>query len=181
MSEFDEDKHGRDAKGRFSTGGSALSMWADKRAPRLAGFLYDKVDKQGGASYRPGGKPSEREPKTGFMVAVPIEKGLNHVIDIRAMANRIPHPTRSELKKEVVGHFTEWLQKALPALKDMPGHFLGPWLQKDDAGNPIALHLDGSQQIADRDKAVQAGKDRNQIEVWDVVKGEGISTGGTGK
>jgi hypothetical protein len=181
MSEFDEDKHGRDAKGRFSTGGSALSMWADKRAPRLAGFLYDKVGKQGGASYRPGGKASEREPKTGFMVAVSTDKGLNRVIDIGAITHRTPPPSASEVKKEVIGHFTEWLQKALPALEHEPGHFLGLWLQKDDAGNLIGLHLDGSQQIADRDKAVQAGKDRNQIEVWDVVKGEGISTGGTGK
>lgn len=182
MSEFDEDKHPRDARGRFGTG-SALGAWADKTAKdreRLFSVaLYNKADKSGGFSYRPGGKPKERVPTTGYMTAVATDKGMNHVIQVASMD---AHSTKEQVKKEFVAQVNKWLQKALPALNAMPGHFLGGWFQKTDDKDkaPVALHLDVAEHFADRDKAIQAGRDRNQMEVWDVVKGEGISTGGTG-
>lgn len=36
-------------------------------------------------------------------LSVPKERGLNHVIDIKEMANRDPPPTATQLKKEIVG------------------------------------------------------------------------------
>lgn len=43
------------------------------------------------------------------------------------------------------------------------------------------LYLDLGQVYADRDAAIAAGIERNQIAIWDVAKGEEIPTGGTGQ
>ena len=56
-----------------------------------------------------------------------------------------------------------------------PGATLGLWTNK--AGKTF---LEVSQNIEDRDAAVNAGKARNQIAIWDVKSAE-IPTSGTGK
>lgn len=57
-----------------------------------------------------------------------------------------------------------------------PGATLGGWTNKAES----KTYLDVSQNINDREAAVNAGKARNQIAIWDVKSAE-IPTGGTGK
>jgi hypothetical protein len=57
-----------------------------------------------------------------------------------------------------------------------PGATFGGWTNKAES----KIYLDVSQNINDREAAVNAGKARNQIAIWDVKSAE-ISTGGTGK
>jgi hypothetical protein len=167
---FDEDAHPRDDQGKFTSGGGGLSS-------RIAGPLVSRATKQGGFSYRPGAKA----PKTGYMVSLPTTAGLNHVVDIQELAKRDPPPTEKELREEVRDRVKKWLDKTLPAVQSKPEHYLGGWMQKDDKGTPQALHLDVSQRFDDRDKATAAGRERNQLAIWHLDKGEEIPTGGTGK
>lgn len=115
------------------------------------------------------------------MVSVPKERGLNHVIDIKEMANRDPPPTATQLKKEIVGEVHDWLEKTLPAIKDDKDHYLGGWMERHEGGAPVALHLDVSQRFTSKDEAIKAGKARNQMAIWHLDKSEEISTGGTGR
>jgi hypothetical protein len=57
-----------------------------------------------------------------------------------------------------------------------PGATLGGWTNKAASKS----YLDVSQNINDREAAVNAGKARNQIAIWDVKSAE-IPTDGTGK
>jgi hypothetical protein len=57
-----------------------------------------------------------------------------------------------------------------------PGATLGGWTNKAES----KIYLDVSQNINDREAAVNAGKARNQIAIWDVKSAE-IPTGGSGK
>ena len=57
-----------------------------------------------------------------------------------------------------------------------PGATLGGWTNKAES----KTYLDVSQNINDREAAVNAGKARNQIAIWDVKSAE-IPTGGSGK
>ncbi len=57
-----------------------------------------------------------------------------------------------------------------------PGATLGGWTNKAES----KTYLDVSQNINDREAAVNAGKARNQIAIWDVKSAE-IPSGGTGK
>jgi hypothetical protein len=160
-----EEDHPRDEAGRFGSGGG------------IARTLTEKAVKKGGFSYRPG----EGAPKDGFMVSLPTSAGVNHVVDIKAIASRNPPPSRAQLKTELAGHVREWLKKAMPVARGSADHFLGGWVQKDEKTNrPVALHLDISERHTDRDLAIQHGRERNQMSVWDVAKGEEIPTGGTG-
>jgi len=187
MADFDDDKHPRDEHGRFSSGGSALGKWADKRAVQagrlFAGALLNKANKEGGFSYRPGGAPKERVPTTGYMVSVPVKEGLNHVIDVDELAKN--STSLAGLNKEIKGRVEKWLSKAMPAIEKRSDHFLGGWMERHNegeprAGEPKALHLDVSERFKDKDKAFSAGKERNQKAIWHLDKGEEISTGGTG-
>ena len=183
------DDQPRDEHGRFSSGGggSDIGKWADKRssqAQRLfAGALLNKANKEGGFSYRPGGVPKERVPKTGFMVSVPVKEGLNHVVNIDELAKN--SKSLDGLQKEIRGRVEKWLGKAMPGIEKRSDHFLGGWMERHNegephAGEPKALHLDVSERFKDKDKAISAGKERNQKAIWHLDKGEEISTGGTG-
>lgn len=144
---------------------------------RIAEPLVARATAQGGFSYRPGAK----SPKTGFMVSLPTTAGANHVIDIESMAHRDPPPSEKELRAEVSGRVRDWLRSTLPSVQKNPDHYLGGWLQKGDDGKPVALHLDVSQRFTDHDKATAAGRDRNQIAIWNLDEGKEIPTGGSGK
>lgn len=68
--------------------------------------------------------------------------------------------------------------------------FLGAWHQKSrwlDDGTEVPLpeseqvvHLDVTDQVASRSRAVSLGRRRNQISIWDVANFDEIPTGGTG-
>jgi len=54
-------------------------------------------------------------------------------------------------------------------------NYLGAWLYEGQ------VYLDVSECVSDIDDAVNAGIERNQIAVWDVVAGAEIATGGNGE
>jgi hypothetical protein len=149
----------------------------EKVAERIAGPLASRAAAKGGFSFRPGSK----SPKTGYMVSLPTKEGMNHVVDIHEMASRNPPPSEKELRAEVGKRVHDWLTSVLPKVQSKDEHYLGGWMQKDDKGSPVALHLDVSQRFTDRDKATSAGRERNQLSIWHLDKGEEIPTGGTGK
>jgi hypothetical protein len=90
---------------------------------------------------------------------------------------------RAEVKAKVKEAVTAWLKKSLPKVADKPDHYLGGWHEKTEGGTPVALHLDVSQRFAtkDKDAALKAGRERNQLAVWHIEKGHEIDTGGTGR
>lgn len=192
MPEFDEEAHPRDERGRFGPGGSgsAAKLWAEKkRAAAMAGPLADKAEREGGFTVKPGASKSERTPSSGVMVSRDPKEGLGHVVEIRDMAKKMaerdPPPTEAQVRAEIRAHVHEqvqkWLEKSLPAVAGKGDHYLGGWFERDSSGSPIALHLDVSQRFEDRDKAISAGRERNQLAVWDIGKMEEVSTGGTGR
>jgi len=180
MSDF-ADKHPRDEHGRFTSGGGELGLWATSRAPKTAGSLLQRAEKAGGYSYR----PDDPHPTTGYMVSLPTSAGANHVVDIKEMMSRTPPPTRAEARAELKKQIAGFLKANLPKLQSMPkDHYLGGWVERhngDKDGTPIAMHFDISQRMPDREKALQAGRERNQLAVWHLDKQEEISTGGTGR
>ena len=56
------------------------------------------------------------------------------------------------------------------------GSYLGLWHNQADG----KVYFDVSENIMDRATAIQAGRDRDQISIWDVANLEEINTGGTG-
>lgn len=79
---------------------------------------------------------------------------------------------------------------------DGEGNFFGVWFDNDENiydtdGNVTGTKpeaernpryfLDVSQNVADRQEAIDLGVERNQVAIWDVIKQESISTGGTGE
>lgn len=178
------DDHGMWTKG----GGRDARSWAAK----FAGPLANKAEKDGGFTYRPGAPKNARIPTDGIMVSRAPSEGQGHVVEIAKMAeaaaSRENPPTAAALRAEVVTKTRDavkaWLAKAVPNIQKLgPDHYLGGWFEKDDKGNPVALHLDVSQRFdpKDREKALSAGRARNQLAVWDIGKMEEIKTGGTGR
>ena len=188
MPGFEEEQHPRDDHGRFSSEGGGggkkpkgLALWAKKHAGQQAEPLLERAEKTGGFSYRPAKKKDSRSPTSGYMVSRDPKEKVGHVIEIEQMANREPPPTREALRKEIKDQVKKWLAKSLPTVKGKSDHFLGGWYERNKDGTPKALHLDISQQFKDKDQAIQAGRSRNQLAIWDVKKGEEIETGGTGR
>jgi hypothetical protein len=57
----------------------------------------------------------------------------------------------------------------------LPNLYVGGWLSDG------IVYLDLSENIQDRETAIQAGIERNQIAIWDIVNQCEIPTGGTGE
>lgn len=163
--DWDEAKHPRAANGQFGEGGSG----------ETAAKLTEQAFASGGFTYR----PDKDAPKDGYLVSLHKDDGFNHVVDIKEIAKQTG--TFSEIKAKVSAQIKEHLDKTLDHLGQNPDHFFGGYVEKDDHGSPVALHLDVNEHHADRDKAVASGVARNQISVWDVAKSEEIKTGGTGR
>lgn len=185
MGEWDEGAHLRDESGRFGSGGD-LKKWAEKRAGRYASPMADKVQREGGFTYKPHTElGKERVPKEGIMVSRPVSEKLGHVVELAKMAHRDPPPTKQEMRTEIRASVKTWLEKALPAARMLgPDHYVGGWMETDKkSGDVIAMHFDVSQKFdtKDRQKAIDTGKARNQAAIWHIEKGEEIDTGGTGR
>lgn len=67
-----------------------------------------------------------------------------------------------------------FVQQNDSVFKENSNMYIGAWT---DSGK---LWLEPSENIQDREQAVALGTDRDQIAIWDNVKGEEISTGGSG-
>jgi predicted ABC-type ATPase len=174
--EWNEGDHPRDEKGRFGSGGALTSA-----AGKLAGPLAAQAA-AGGFTYRPGSKA----PTAGIMVSRAPSEDMGHVVEIGKMLDASPRPSAGEVRAMVTKDVAAWLRdKGLPAIAKLgPDHYLGGYAEHDKQTRAlVALHFDVSQHFsdADRAKAIQTGRDRNQISVWDVAKMEEIPTGGTGR
>lgn len=99
--------------------------------------------------------PQGETPKGGYMVSVPGSR----IISAR------------EDPQHVIDEFARANAEALKT----PGTYIGSW---KNAGKN---YFDVSHNISDRNAAIQAGRARNQIAIFDVKRGREISTGGTGK
>jgi len=124
------------------------------------------------------------------MVSRAPTEGHGHVVEAKALVDKMVAEGKgaAEINKAVADHALKavksWLEKAGKAIQKLgPDHYLGGWVEKDKGGRPVALHLDVSQRFQERHKerAVKAGRERNQLAVWHVSKGEEIATGGTGR
>lgn len=101
-------------------------------------------------------KPSTGQmPKSGYMVSMP---GHTQII---------PHAT-----PDLVAAYANEHSGAL----QQQGAHIGGWTDKASG----KTYLDVSHNIRNKNAAIQAGRARNQIAIWDVKNGREINTGGDG-
>jgi hypothetical protein len=100
-------------------------------------------------------------PATGYQVAL---QGRGTVIDATV------HNDHEALLNAV----HDMVEKNQDVLKPGGKFYIGGW---SEGGK---LYLDVSERMSARAAAVQAGKDRNQISIWDNARKQEIQTGGTG-
>lgn len=127
---------------------------------RSTGNAIDQAFTRGGFTVKAIGLP--HEPKTGYVVAQ--NPKLGAVIE---NAKTMP---RAELKKK--------LKEYIKINKDVlsqDGMYLGLWF------NEGKLYLDVPSVIMDKDQAIQAGRDSDQIAIWDIANQMEIPTGGSGE
>lgn len=126
----------------------------------LSQSITDRVRENGGLSVS---MVDGSEPTEGFMVA----KGgkQSAVLD----ADEFYDPARGY----------QALSSFLQANRELSqGAYLGLW---DNSAGDGKVYLDVSENIMDREAAILAGRERDQISIWDVANFEEIDTGGTGK
>ncbi len=150
----DVSKHGshdQSSHGNWATGGVSTG---------LTQSVLDRVKANGGLSVnmRDGSEPTK-----GYMVASPVKKAP--IVD----ADDFYDPVKG---RKILADFVKANKKDLGGGKK----YLGLWHNKDDN----KVYLDVSQNVQDRGRAVELGRQRNQISIWDVVNFEEIGTGGTG-
>jgi hypothetical protein len=144
---------GNDGNGSHSNGVNSVGR----------NFFNEKVletirNNPGGFSITPQGE----QPSAGYMVSVPNRTQIVSEADLRGPAGR-----------EILDNYGRQHADVL----NQPGMHVGGWTDKDSG----KTYLDVSENIRDRERAVQAGRERNQIAIWDVGKGEEVRTGGTGE
>lgn len=128
--------------------------------PEVAASILERVKANGGLSVN---MLDGSEPTSGFMVA----KG-GDIGDI-VPADKFFDPVEGP---KALGSFLKANRDTLTK-----GSYLGLWHNTED-GN---VYLDVSDNILDRGTAERAGRDRNQISIWDVANFQEINTGGTGE
>ena len=168
--------HDAQTKGRSGPSYQGPSWQGANKPGGESVAVGDRSDDAGDFRYRPGATV----PKDGFMVSLPPSNGLNHIVDSKSIAS---HATSEKaLREDARARLTAHLEKTAAFVQSHPGHFVGGYVEKDDhTGKPVALHLDVSEHIPDQDKAVAAGRARNQISIWDLKNQRETKTGGTGR
>lgn len=126
------------------------------------GYALDKAFASGGITIKATGLPNE--PTKGYVVAEHEEVG-----DVIENAKGL---SRTELKQRLKG----FIKKNINLLSE-DEMCLGLWLNNSNG----SLYMDVSSVKADRDLAIQAGIDHDQIAIWDIENGVEIQTGGSGK
>lgn len=126
-----------------------------------------RATEQGGSTFQPmaGGK-GIIQPKAGFVVAV--DPADNHPGVIPADVAK----DRTKLKAAMA----KWLDEAAPAQAKNPDYHFGTWVDPDTG----IVYFDIVEVMQDRAKAEAAGRDRNQIAIWDLANQAEIKTGGSG-
>lgn len=129
-------------------------------SPKVAASILERVKANGGLSVN---MLDGSEPTSGYMVA----KG-GDIGDI-VPADKFFDPKEGP---KALGSFMKANRDTLTK-----GSYLGLWHNTED-GN---VYLDVSDNILDRGTAERAGRERNQISIWDVANFQEINTGGTGE
>lgn len=146
--------HDQSSHGRRGGGGSSLTLDAG-----VAQSIVERVRANGGLSVS---MVDGSEPTEGFMVA----KGgkQSAIVDADEFYDPVKGP--------------EAMSSFLKGNRELgEGAYLGLWHNQADG----KVYLDVSENIMDRATAIAAGRDRDQISIWDVANFEEIDTGGTGK
>ncbi len=128
--------------------------------PAVASSILDRVRVNGGLSVN---MVDGSEPTTGFMVA----KGKQYGRIVKA-----EDFYDSERGPEILYQYMKANKSDLATGKN----YLGLW--HNTADNQV--YLDVSENIQDRERATSAGRERDQISIWDVANFAEIDTGGTG-
>ena len=128
--------------------------------PGVAASILERFKAAGGLSVN---MLDGSEPTSGFMVAKGGTKGA--IVDSGEFFDQGGGAT----------HLASFLKTYRTDLTK--GSYLGLWNNTQDA----KVYLDVADNIQDRQKAITAGKRRNQISIWDVANFEEINTGGTGE
>ena len=138
----------------------------DTRDNPVADEAARLVDRSGGATFRPNAKGTGViQPTEGFVVAVPSQDNHPAIIDAATVKDRAKF--KAELER--------WLIEAEAYRAKNPNYHFGFWA--DDTGT---VYLDITEVLPDRAAAEQAGRERDQIAIWDLAAGTEIPTGGTG-
>lgn len=128
--------------------------------PAVASSIMERVRANGGLSVN---MVDGSEPTTGFMVA----KGRQFGRIVKA-----EDFYDSERGPEILYQYMKANKSDLATGKN----YLGLW--HNTADNQV--YLDVSENIQDRERATSAGRERDQISIWDVANFAEIDTGGTG-
>lgn len=146
--------HDQSTHGRRGGGGSSLTLDAG-----VAQSIVERVRANGGLSVS---MVDGSEPTEGFMVA----KGgkQSAIVDADEFYDPVKGP--------------EAMSSFLKGNRELSeGAYLGLWHNQADG----KVYLDVSENIMDRATAIAAGRERDQISIWDVANFEEIDTGGTGQ
>lgn len=84
--------------------------------------------------------------------------------------------TKGANPKEVEYQLKRWYRQNLGVVRARKNRYMGGW--QDSKGR---IHIDVSENMSNKRKAVAAGKKRNQMAIFDLQTFEDIPTGGTGK
>lgn len=145
--------HDQKSHGRRGSGGSSLTLDAG-----VAQSIVERVRANGGLSVS---MVDGSEPTGGFMVA----KGgkQSAIVDADEFYDPVKGPAA--------------MSSFLKENRELgEGSYLGLWHNQADG----KVYFDVSENIMDRATAIRAGRDRDQISIWDVANLEEINTGGTG-
>ena len=129
--------------------------------PSVAASVLERVKANGGLSVN---MVDGSEPTSGYMVAKGGTKGT--ILEAEEFFDPAKGPA-------ALSAFVKEYRADLGSGKS----YLGLWHNTADG----KVYLDVSDNIMDRDRAVRAGKRRNQISIWDVANFQEIQTGGTGE
>lgn len=145
--------HGSDPRGTHASGILNATKQVVLRPQAIAHVLQNP----GGGSVSPKGKI----PGSGYMVS---QSGRTRFVSESDLAD----PVKSKaILQQYATENSDVLSKS--------GSHIGWW--KDEKGT---THLDVSNNIKNRNKAISSGVSRNQKAIWDLNKNREIATGGTG-
>ena len=143
--------HDQKTHGNWATGGMGAGV---------ADSILLRVRENGGLSVN---MVDGSEPTSGYMVAKGAQFGS--VVSADDFYDPIKGP-------KILADYFKKHKKELGRGKN----YLGLWHNKDDG----QVYLDVSENIQDRERAISAGQNQDQISIWDVTNFAEIETGGTG-
>lgn len=140
---------------------SSHGNWATGRmGAGVATSILERVRENGGLSVN---MVDGSEPTTGYMVAKGAKYGA--IVDAEDFYDPIKGP-------KALADYMKKHKSELGGGKN----YLGLWHNTEDG----KVYLDVSENIQDKERAISAGREQDQISIWDVANFAEIQTGGTG-